>query len=255
MNNKVLITFCLLVACLHLSAQTTIEGKVVDRKGNPIPGAKVEVSGTNESVLTELDGTFSMVTQKMPRKVNIYYVGMQSKKQKVTPDMLVKLSKTTWWNEKPDKYLFFVGIDGAFPEKNMKDPSFGIMVGYVKNFGVYAHCMFHKVQDDDGEWNLGQYPSPWTTGNSKLSFNAATAGLIFRWIGPIYCNIGIGYVSNKVSWQTAGGKYLKYTDDCYDGIGSEIGVFLRMKHLVVSGGYIGGDTPAICSYFGIGYCF
>jgi len=76
MSNKVLITFCFLGICLHLSAQTTVEGKVVDRKGNPIPGAKVEVPKTKESVLTELDGTFSMTTQKIPRKVNVYYVGI-----------------------------------------------------------------------------------------------------------------------------------------------------------------------------------
>ena len=70
---------------------------------------------------------------------------------------------------------------------------------------------------------------------------------------PIY--IGIGYIYNKVSWQTAGGKYLKFNDDSYEGMGGEFGLFLRMKHLMVSGGYICGDTPATCSYFGIGYCF
>lgn len=239
---------------ISLSAQTTVSGKVVDKKGNPIPGAKVEIPGTNESALTELDGTFSLATQKAPEKVNVYYVGMQSKKQKVTPDMLIKLAKTTWWNERPDRYRYFVGVDGAFPQKSMKNPSFGLMVGYVKDLGVYAHCMFHKVQSTDGEWN-DFTPHPWTTGNSTLSLNAATVGVMYRCLGPIYLNLGLGYMSNKVSWETASGKYLKYNSDCYDGMCGELGAFMRIKHLILSGGYICGDTPATCSYVGLGYIF
>src|SRR5574344_1905197 len=252
---KLLIYIVLVLGCVPLSAQTTVTGKVVDRKGNPIPGAKVEIPSTNESALTELDGTFSLTTQKAPRKVNVYYVGMQSKKQKVAPDMLIKLSKTTWWNERPDKYRWFVGVDGAFPQKGMKNPSFGVMVGYVKNIGVYAHCMLHSSLSTDGEWNDYKYPSPRTTGNSSLSFNAATVGVMYRCFGPIYLNFGLGYVSNNVSWETAGGKNLKYNNDCYDGMGGEFGAFMRIKHLMISGGYICGDTPATCSYLGIGYVF
>jgi hypothetical protein len=255
MKRKLIISFLMLAtSCISMSAQTTVSGKVVDRKGNPIPGAKVEIPGTTESALTELDGTFSLTTQNAPMKVNVFYVGMQSKVQKVSPDMLIKLSKTTWWNERPDRYRLFFGVDGAFPQKSMKNPSFGIMVGYVKNFGVYAHCMYHKVQSTDGEWK-NYTPSPWTNGTSTLSFNAATVGVMYRCLGPIYLNVGLGYVSNKVSWQTVGGKYLKYNDDSYDGMGGEIGAFLRIKHLMVSGGYICGDTPATCSYVGLGYIF
>ena len=38
-----------------LVAQTTVTGTVVDTKGQPMPGARVQVKGTGESVVTHCE--------------------------------------------------------------------------------------------------------------------------------------------------------------------------------------------------------
>ena len=86
MKKLLLLGFFLLLCSLYLSAQNTVSGTVTDKKGNPIPGAKVEIKGGTESTITELDGTFTLETKIPAQKVKVYYVGMQSKEQKVKPD-------------------------------------------------------------------------------------------------------------------------------------------------------------------------
>ena len=105
---KIFLFALLLSAGISLSAQNTVSGTVTDKKGNPIPGAKVEIKGGTESTITELDGTFTLA-----KKVKVYYVGMQAKEQKVKPDMLIKMSDNSWWREKPDKYQWLVGVQMA----------------------------------------------------------------------------------------------------------------------------------------------
>lgn len=54
MKKLLLLGFFLLLCSLYLSAQNTVSGTVTDKKGNPIPGAKVEIKGGTESTITEL---------------------------------------------------------------------------------------------------------------------------------------------------------------------------------------------------------
>ena len=98
-----------MLCSLYLSAQNTVSGTVTDKKGNPIPGAKVEIKGGTESTITELDGTFTLETKIPAQKVKVYYVGMQSKEQKVKPNMLIKMSDSKWWRENTDKYQWLIG--------------------------------------------------------------------------------------------------------------------------------------------------
>ena len=121
-----------MLCSLYLSAQNTVSGTVTDKKGNPIPGAKVEIKGGTESTITELDGTFTLETKIPAQKVKVYYVGMQSKEQKVKPNMLIKMSDSNWWREKPDKYQWLIGAQTALPDCEDIKPSFGLMLGRVK---------------------------------------------------------------------------------------------------------------------------
>lgn len=90
MKKLLLLGFFLLLGSLYLSAQNTVSGTVTDKKGNPIPGAKVEIKGGTESTITELDGTFTLETKIPAQKVKVYYVGMQSKEQKVKTEYAYK---------------------------------------------------------------------------------------------------------------------------------------------------------------------
>ena len=79
---KVVMFICLLMSSLGIiKAQKVINGTVTDNDGNPIPGVRVELVGTDESVITELDGTFSFQTDRNAEKVKVMYSGMQTKVQ------------------------------------------------------------------------------------------------------------------------------------------------------------------------------
>lgn len=57
-------------------AQTTaVKGKVVDEKGEPLPGATVKVPGTNNATTTGLNGEFSLNTPADAKSVIISFVG------------------------------------------------------------------------------------------------------------------------------------------------------------------------------------
>lgn len=91
MKKLLLSGILLLAGVTGVSAQNVVNGTVIDNEGNPIPGAKIEVVGSTESTITELDGTFRLETQTPARKVKALYVGMQSKTQAVKPNLLIKL--------------------------------------------------------------------------------------------------------------------------------------------------------------------
>ena len=240
---KFLSAFCLLLACVtYLSAQNVVSGTVTDRKGNPVPGAKVEIMGSTESVITELDGTFRIETEQLARKVKVYYAGMLSKEQKVKPDMIVKMTQSTWWNTQPEKYSWFINLQGAFPESGLKNPSFGLMVGRVKTLGWYIKGVYSPGKSTDCDYM--EYPdnddliSYWTTGKDKRSFYAATAGVLVRLGCPIHLYAGAGYAERKVAWELADGAYAKHTGYSYSGIAADYGLMLRIGKLSVNGGVI-----------------
>lgn len=249
-------TFLLLVGVIAASAQTTINGTVTDKSGNPIPGAKVEIPETNESVLTDLDGTFSLSTSSSPTVVNVYYVGMQLKKQKIASDMHIKLSKLTWWNRKPEEWQFFVAAEGAFPEKSMNSPAFGVSVGYMKNYGVYAKVLFSSTPSTDHEWNDFTTLKPWTRGEYKRGTQAYVVGGLIRLGCPFYLNIGLGYMKRTVAWELSDGSWAKYNDDCYSGLCIDAGLTLRISnHFMVNGGILTGTKTVKAPYVGVGYSF
>jgi TonB-linked SusC/RagA family outer membrane protein len=52
----------------------TVRGKVTDEKGNPVPGASVQVSGTGQGTVSDNNGAFSL-SLNGPATLNISYVG------------------------------------------------------------------------------------------------------------------------------------------------------------------------------------
>jgi TonB-linked SusC/RagA family outer membrane protein len=56
-----------------------IKGKVTDDKGNPLPGALVNVKGTKISVVTDMDGNFSIDVPADGTKLVVSYLGMETR--------------------------------------------------------------------------------------------------------------------------------------------------------------------------------
>lgn len=53
--------FSLLVLCCNAYSQTLpVNGKVLDSKGTPVPGASIKIKNTNKGVITSVDGAFAL---------------------------------------------------------------------------------------------------------------------------------------------------------------------------------------------------
>ena len=252
----------LLMASLIASAQQVVSGTVTDKDGNPIPGAKVEIVGSTETCITELDGTYSIETTAPAKKVRVQYAGMQTAVKKIKPDMVVELSNTNWWNAKPDKYRWLLSVQGAFPEAGVSNPSLGLMVGRVKNIGWYVKGVYRSWEsvEDDGttDWMYD-----WRTGNDDRSFWAATGGAIVRLGCPIHLYGGLGYAERQIAWETADGTWHRidtYLGESYSysGLAIDAGIMLKLGRITLNAGTMmisGEHSEYFVGNFGIGYCF
>ncbi|MBR6589268.1 MAG: carboxypeptidase regulatory-like domain-containing protein [Bacteroidaceae bacterium] len=245
----------LLMASLIASAQQVVSGTVTDKDGNPIPGAKVEIVGSTESCITELDGTYSIETTAPAKKVRVQYAGMQTAVKKIKPDMVVELSNTNWWNAKPDKYRWLLSVQGAFPEAGVSNPSLGLMVGRVKNIGWYVKGVYSPRESA-----IDYYSGAWTTGKDTRSFIGATGGVIFRLGSPFHLYVGGGYATRQVAWELANGKYMdtKDLDLSYDSPAIDLGIMMKLGNFMLNAGTMlagDGESPDFVGNFGIGYCF
>jgi TonB-linked SusC/RagA family outer membrane protein len=81
----------------HPTALTafTVGGKVVDGKGNGLPGATVTQKGSSNATTTGADGSFRITVQEESAVLVISYVGFQTKEVSVkagTPDITIALT-------------------------------------------------------------------------------------------------------------------------------------------------------------------
>lgn len=63
-----------------------VEGKVVDKKGDPIPGATVLIPVTKTGVVTDIDGRFSLEMVEGQSILQISFIGMKSQTVRINPD-------------------------------------------------------------------------------------------------------------------------------------------------------------------------
>jgi opacity protein-like surface antigen len=230
MKKLLMLSVALATLSMPAMAQNAITGTVTDTKGAPMPGAKVQIKGTNESVLTNMDGTFSIVTNKKNPKLRAEYAGWDATTKTGKDGMVIKMGKSSWLHFKPEKSQFFVGVNAAFPESNLKYASPGIMLGVVKNIGFYLKGQFNGTVSDD------KYRNGWFNGNDKRKYWSASGGLIARIYGPIYLYGGCGYEERKIYWELMDGCYVENDYDSYDGVMVEGGAMLRFGCFYVQGG-------------------
>ena len=85
MNNflKTILTFCFLSVFNFALAQQLISGSVTDVDGQPLPGATIQIKGTNISASADFDGNFSISANNGDILV-ASYVGFNSVESSVT---------------------------------------------------------------------------------------------------------------------------------------------------------------------------
>ena len=241
-----------LATCSQLMvAQTTVTGTVVDTKGQPMPGARVQVKGSGESVLTAMDGTFSIMMPNAKSKLQAQYVGWQTATKRGEDGMTIKMKKDSWM--KPDSYRWFVALNAAFPEDSPDNLSPGIMFGRAKNFGWYVKGQFNgtvdEVEDEYYHYYYYGYDYEWFTGKNKRKYWSVSLGGLARIWGPLYVYAGCGYVDRSVYSQFQNGEYMK-TRDSYDGFLVEGGLKLRYKRFFIYGGAQGCVDETEVEFFG-----
>ncbi|PIF03849.1 MAG: SusC/RagA family protein, partial [Draconibacterium sp.] len=77
---KIILLVLGLFFCTAVLAQTTVKGKVVDAKGDSVPGVSVLEQGTSNGVTTDLDGTFTLSVDTKDAVLLFSFVGMKEQK-------------------------------------------------------------------------------------------------------------------------------------------------------------------------------
>lgn len=175
-----------------------IKGAVVDKKENPLPGAKVlTINGSQETTVNN-DGTFSLEVPIWTESLVAKYSGMSDKKLKVgSGDMIFRM------NPKQKGFWFLCG-DLSIPLSN-RGIAGSVMGGYLGKWGGYGKATLGVITRGYGD---------------RLYFNF-TAGITKRIIEPLHVFVGGGIDSDS--------------DGCFCvefGLIGKIG-----KHLLVNGGY------------------
>lgn len=92
MKKRISLLLCLFFIGIGVTlAQTRVTGSVHDEKGEPVIGASIQIKGTGQGTVTDMDGNFTL---NVPSNVNTLvfsYVGMITQEIAVSPNMAVIL--------------------------------------------------------------------------------------------------------------------------------------------------------------------
>ncbi len=212
-------TFFLIMLCclasISVIAQTTkvVKGAVIDKNGNPLPGAVVEATGGAENTVVDADGTFSIEVPVWLKSLTAKYAGMKDKKKNINGNNLIfemRPNSGNWFTSLVTSYAcggYEVG-DGYW--------RLGVMGGYMDNWGGYAKLMFPLADDCEkipsvslgvikriykvanfylgAGWNpIPDYDNYWDCFEGNESCLMLETGLIFNLSKKINMNIGVVY--------------------------------------------------------------
>lgn len=79
------LSFFTLLFAVFSFAQTTVNGKVSDNNGLPLPGANIIVVGTSTGTITDFEGNYTLITDEAPPfNIRITYTGFQEQTIAIT---------------------------------------------------------------------------------------------------------------------------------------------------------------------------
>lgn len=236
---KIFFMLALALASTAAMAQSTriIKGAVVDKNGNPLPGATVEATNGAESTTVDADGTFSLEVSRWLNTATARYAGMRKKTLKVQDgDMVFRLSP------KNGKHWFVNVVSGVVTVvEDSKDGygskttySLGFMGGFLgKNWGGYTKLLW--VPD------------------YEAAVPTVTIGATKRVFSFMHAYAGVGY--GKVNFDD------EYYDESWseDAMAFDLGAIFRVKnHISANVGIscvANFDNTSFYFSAGVGYVF
>lgn len=247
MKHFILTLALICLGSMSALAQSTrvVKGAVVDKNGNPLPGAVVEATGGAESAVVDADGTYAIEVPIWLKSLTAKYAGMRTKKMNLnTPgDVVFRMKKQS------DEKGWFVGAvgAGAFSDEWAINTvgRLGVMGGYIGNWGGYL-----KV-------------TPTFGGDSGIcGIPSVTVGAIKRIVGPAHFYVGLGYTPvaglddddykyygmSKIDWPIY-----------ENGMMVDFGFMFKFNKIITNVGYSYSNSFCCCVnhdlHLGIGYCF
>lgn len=145
---KIFLMLALVLASTAAMAQSTriIKGAVVDKNGNPLPGATVEATNGAESTTVDADGTFSLEVSRWLNTATARYAGMRKKTLKVQDgDMVFRLSPKYEMDWFLNVVAGVVTVERYAYNTNVPNTTYslGLMGGFLgKNWGGYTKLLW-----------------------------------------------------------------------------------------------------------------
>ncbi len=225
-----------------------ITGAVIDKNGNPVPGATVKATGGAETVVVDADGTFSIEVPVWLKSLTASYPGLGETKMKTNSlnQMVITLksrNRTYGFVNVVGQLRTQVGSTFHIPVQG----EFGVMGGAYRSWGGYLKVVIrcvgrgvhytHKFSDGNSETDDYKFdPLPTTTFGAikRLSNKFAIffgAGVGFNYAGDkdeygkCYSN---SYIDHK--------PHYRYTENKVTGVAEIGGLFKISNKLNVTAG-------------------
>ena len=237
---KIFFMLALALASTAAMAQSTriIKGAVVDKNGNPLPGATVEATNGAESTTVDADGTFSLEVSRWLNTATARYAGMRKKTLKVQDgDMVFRLS--------PDvQNCWFVNAVGGLAILDSGGDYYDLIDDYTYTIGVMGGYL--------GKW--GGYAKLLWTPDSETAVPVVTVGATKRVFPFMHAYAGAGYAN--VTWKADYKEVITYNDNA---AAFDLGaIFLIGNRFTANVGMSWVSDFSSNNYFfqaGIGYAF
>ena len=224
------------VACLGAMSQVqttkVVKGAVIDKYGNPLPGAMVMATGGAESTYVDADGTFSIEVPVWLKSLTVKYAGMSDKRKKIKTEELMIFEmkgRKTW-------FVNAVASVDVVGEGYMRAR---VMFGTLANWGWY--CKFMPSFDEAAE-----------------GIPAVTLGVTKQIKERLHLYAGLGYAPVRYEeeyWWSSWEEYVDY----YDGVMLDLGLITRFSafslNLGVSASTNFDEEFEVEPHLGIGFNF
>ena len=110
MRKSLILMGILLLSMQLIAQQRTITGKVVDEKGNPIPGASIQIKGTKIGTTSQADGTYALKVPDNAKALIFSSVGLAEQEISIGSSTSIPVVLSTKGNTLTEVVVTSLGI-------------------------------------------------------------------------------------------------------------------------------------------------